>query len=223
RALTTIRTAILSWRVYHFHDTTPAAPVKQRVYLGDNLALRGDAGNLAAILYRMRDEYPSHYAQVVERIREAAPFFGDFVLEPLPADRLLLRWRERGHDVVFSPDALSDGTLRYICLMTLLHQPPDWMPATILIDEPELGLHPYAIKLLAGSLRMASAHAQLLVATQSPLLLDNFAPEEVLVAERGEAGTTIRRLDAEALQHWLEDYSMGEIWEKNLIGGRPPR
>lgn len=221
--LTTIRTAIQSWHVYHFHDTSQSAPPKQSVYVGNNVLLLGDGKNLAAMLYRMREEHLRHYEEVVERVRAAAPFFGDFVLEPSPADHLLLRWRERGRDTVFSPDALSDGTLRYICLMTLLHQPPEWMPATILIDEPELGLHPYAIKLLAGSLRMAAAHTQILVATQSSLLLDHFAPDEVLVAERWERGATIRRLDAEALRCWLEDYSMGEIWEKNLIGGRPPR
>lgn len=221
--LTAIRTALLSWRVYHFHDTSPKSLIKRRVYIGDNLALQAEAGNLTAMLYRMREEHPEHYLHVVERTRAAAPFFGDFVLEPMPADRLLLRWRERGRDTVFSPEALSDGTLRFICLMTLLHQPPEWLPSTLLIDEPELGLHPYAINLLAGSLRMAAAHTQIIVATQSPLLLDHFAPNEVLVAERCEEGATIRRLDTESLQHWLEDYSMGEIWEKNLIGGRPPR
>lgn len=218
-----VRRCLMSYRVYHFHDTSPESPAKQSSRLADNITLHANGSNLAPLLYRMREESPAHYRSIVERVQQAAPFFGDFVLEPHPSVTLQLRWRERGRDTVFSPDALSDGTLRYICLMTLLHQPPEWMPAAILIDEPELGLHPYAIKLLAGSLRMAAAHTQILVATQSPLLLDHFAPDEVLVAERCEHGATIRRLDTESLQNWLEDYSMGEIWEKNLIGGRPPR
>lgn len=212
-----------SYKVYHFHDTSEAAPVKQRVYYGDNLSLHADGGNLAAVLLRLQQEYPERYQQLTEIIRLALPFFGDFVLEPLEHERTLLRWRERGRDAVFSPHAFSDGSLRYICLMSLLHLPADWLPSTILLDEPELGLHPQAIRLLSAALRSAATETQVIVSTQSPLLLDNFAPEEIIVVERGEEGSTFRRLVRDPLEVWLEDYSMGELWEKNLVGGQPPR
>lgn len=212
-----------SYKVYHFHDTSETAPVKQRVYYGDNVSLHADGGNLASILLRLQQEYPERYQQLIEIIRLALPFFGDFVLEPLEQERTLLRWRERGRDAVFSPHAFSDGSLRYICLMSLLHLPADWLPSTILLDEPELGLHPQAIRLLAAALRSAAVETQIIVSTQSPLLLDHFAPEEILVVERSEQGTTFRRLARDPLEAWLDDYSMGELWEKNLVGGQPPR
>ncbi|GBC94055.1 hypothetical protein HRbin15_02562 [bacterium HR15] len=217
-----VRDCLLSYRVYHFHDTSSTARMKQRCYIYDNTALHADAGNLAAMLLRMREEHPERYEHLLEFIRLAAPFFGDFVLDPMHA-RVLLRWRERGFDKVFPPDALSDGTLRFICLATLLMQPPEWMPATILIDEPELGLHPFAIGLIGEAMRSASQVAQVVVSTQSPLLLDLFKPEEVIVVERIDGSSEFRRLESNTLQDWLHEYSMGEIWEKNLIGGRPPR
>ncbi|MCX7926041.1 MAG: AAA family ATPase [Fimbriimonadales bacterium] len=212
-----------SYKVYHFHDTSESAPVKQRVYYGDNLTLHADGRNLAAMLLRLQRRYPERYQQLIETIRLALPFFGDFVLEPLEHERTMLRWRERGRDAVFSPQAFSDGGLRYICLMTLFHLPAEWLPSTILLDEPELGLHPQAIRLLAAALRSAATETQVIVSTQSPLLLDNFAPEEIVVVERGEEGSTFRRLTREPLEVWLEDYAMGELWEKNLVGGQPPR
>lgn len=218
-----VRECLRSYRVYHFHDTSSTARVKGRVYIGDNLSLHADGGNLAAMLRRMWEEHPERYAHLLEFIRLAAPFFGDFVLKPLPGERVLLRWRERGSDEIFAPDALSDGTLRFICLATLLMQPPEWMPATILIDEPELGLHPFAIRLIGEALRGASQHVQLIISTQSPHLLDMFRPDEVLVVERIDGSSQFRRLKPKALEKWLSEYSMGELWEKNLIGGRPPR
>lgn len=209
--------------VYHFHDTSESARVKQGSYIHDNLALHSDAGNLPAVLLRMRQEHPEHYKHLIEFVRLCAPFFDDFILEPLPRQQVLLRWRERGSEEIFPPDALSDGTLRFICLATLLMQPPEWMPPTILIDEPELGLHPFAVHLIGEAMRQASTHSQIVASTQSPLLLDMFAPSEVIVVDRLEAGSQFRRLNPKALQAWLEEYSVSELWEKNLLGGRPPR
>ncbi|BCW97025.1 MAG: AAA family ATPase [Fimbriimonadales bacterium] len=218
-----VRDCIRAYRVYHFHDTSESARIMQRCYIYDNQSLHADAGNLAAVLLRLREEHRPRYDNLIDLIRLAAPFLGEFVLEPIRGEYVLLRWRERGWDTVFSPHALSDGTLRFIALATLLSLPDEWRPATVIIDEPELGLHPYAINLLASAIRSAAQRTQFLISTQSPLLVSNFEPEDVIVAERIDGATVFRRLERQSLEVWLDAYSLGEIWEKNLIGGRPTR
>lgn len=217
--------AMQSWQLYHFHDTSESARVKQTGDIHDNLFLRPDASNLAAYLYLLREREPSSYRNIVEAIQMVAPFFGDFVLRPSPfnPDKIRLEWRERGSDVLFGPHTLSDGTLRFICLATLFLQPPSRLPATILLDEPELGLHPYAITVLAEMVRAAAEHTQVILATQSVTLVNQFSPEDILVVDRIEGASTIRRLSPEEIDLWLEDYGLGDLWEKNLIGGRPAR
>jgi len=215
--------ALQSWQVYHFHDTSEAAKVKQLGDIHDNLFLRPDASNLAAYLYLLRETEPAYYRNIVETIRMAAPFFGDFILRPSPfnPEKIRLEWQERGSDMLFGPHALSDGTLRFICLTTLFLQPPDRLPATIVLDEPELGLHPYAIKLLADMVRSASEHTQVILATQSVTLVNQFSPEDILIVDRVQGETVFRHLSEEEIASWLEDYGLGDLWEKNLLGGRP--
>ena len=214
-------TAMQSWRIYHFHDTSPEAKVKQACELHDNRALKGDASNLAAFLYFLRAQHPAHYRNIVDAVRMVAPFFEDFVLEPLALNQQMIRieWREKGTDHVFGPGVLSDGTLRFVCLATLLLQPH--LPSTILLDEPELGLHPYAITLLAELLRGASTKTQVIASTQSTSLVNQFEPQDVLVVEREEGQSVFKRLEKGAMDAWLEDYGLGDLWEKNLLGGRP--
>lgn len=156
-------------------------------------------------------------------VRQVAPFIDDFVLEPfaLNPDTIRLEWRHRDSDQHFDVSALSDGSLRFIALATLLLQPEELRPSVILIDEPELGLHPYGLTLLASMIKQASQKTQVIASTQSSVLLDHFEPEDVLVAERVNGGTTLRRLEREPLDAWLEDYSLGQLWEKNELGGRP--
>lgn len=213
--------AMRNWRVYHFHDTGETAKIKGTVDIHDNETLRDDAANLAAYLYLLQEQYPDYYKKIVATVRLVAPFFGDFDLKPsrLNPDKIRLTWREQGSDVYFDAHALSDGTLRFICLTTLLQMPDP--PATIIIDEPELGLHPYAIALLAAQLRSAATHTQVIVSTQSVTLVDQFAPEDLIVVEREDRQSVFRRPDPQALARWLEAYSVGELWEKNLLGGRP--
>lgn len=211
---------------YHFHDTTPEAPIKQGCQLNDNRALRHDGGNLAAFLYMLQHAHRARYERIRDTIRLAAPFFDDFVLEPsaLNPNMIQIEWREIGSDQAFFAHQLSDGTLRFIALTTALLQPPELAgrPHTIIIDEPELGLHPYAITLLASMMRSASQATQLIVSTQSVTLLDELAePEEVIVVERKDKESSFRRLDPEALKAWLDEYTLGELWEKNVLGGRP--
>ncbi len=190
--------------------------------LHDNRFLREDGSNLASFLYLLRERHIASYRLIRSTIRQVAPFFDDFTLKPLELnpDTIRLEWRHRNSDAYFDVSSLSDGTLRFMALTTLLLQPVKLRPEIILLDEPELGLHPYAIAMLAAMMRSASTETQIVAATQSPTLLDHFEPEDVLVAERVGGETRLNRLEAEPLREWLEDYSLGQLWEKNHFGGR---
>jgi predicted ATPase len=216
-----IRGHLNSYRIYHFHDTSTSARVKQTGDLADNRFLREDAANLAAFLYLLEKREPTHFQNIIETVRQVAPFLKRFKLEPsaLNPDKIRLEWEENGSDTYFSAAALSDGTLRFICLATLLLQPIP--PSIILIDEPELGLHPAAIHVLAGLLESAATRTQLLVATQSVTLINQLKPEYVWVVDREEGQSVFRHLKDTDMSLWLEDYALGELWEKNIFGGRP--
>lgn len=225
--------SVKTWRVYHFHDTGPNAPPKQACDVNDNEELRPDAGNIAAFLYLMRETNKQNYALIRRTIQRIFPRFDDFALRPNPhnEDTIRLEWREKGSDYRFQPHQLSDGTLRFICLATLLLQPNP--PTTIIVDEPELGLHPRALGVLAGLVRSVAAESQVIMTTQSVTLLNQFSPEDVVVIDREEdtdngaagksrAKSSFHRLsDDEELDAWLEEYTIGELWEMNRIGGRP--
>jgi predicted ATPase len=208
---------------FHFNDTTATSPMLRQVYIHDNVELHGDAGNLAAFLYMLRETQQAYYRRILDMIRLAAPFLDDFIIEPLELNpnNVMLNWRARSHDYFFGPHQLSDGTLRFIALATLLLQPEDRLPKLIVIDEPELGLHPFAISTLAGMLGAASQHVQVIVATQSAALVDEFEPEDILVAEHRDGESVFGPLNAEDLAGWLERYTLGELWEKNVLGGGP--
>lgn len=212
-----------SWGFYHFHDTSLASPMKKTADLHDNRFLRHDGSNLAAFLYLLRLKHPASYNQILHVVRLVAPFFGDFELAPqaLNPDTILLEWRHKGSDAYFNAASLSDGTLRFIALATLFLQPESLRPSVILLDEPELGLHPYAVTMLAAMVKKAATYGQVIMATQSPTLLDHFEPEDVIVANRVNGEARFERLDAERLEVWLEDYSLGQLWEKNEFGGVP--
>jgi predicted ATPase len=214
-----------SWKVYHFHDTSDTAKVKRIGSINDNLYLRPDASNLAAFLYILKNTKEEYYIAIRDTIRLVNPFFNDFLLRPIPGneDFIRLEWHERGSDYPFLAHHISDGTLRFMCLATLLLQPI--LPSTILVDEPELGLHPYAIVVLASLIESASERTQIIISTQSVSLVNQFNAENLLVVERNEINgmyeTTISSVDPQRLSSWLEEYSLGELWEKNVLGGRP--
>lgn len=217
--------AMRSWRLYHFHDTSSSALVKQIHNLNDNEYLRDDARNLAAFLLRLKNHHEEHYGRIVKAIRLVAPFFGDFHLRPTVGnkEKIQFEWTELGQDEPFTASALSDGTLRFICLATVLLQPKVFMPAAILIDEPELGLNPFAVSVLAGLMKSASQAHQLIVSTQSVELVNEFDPDDLIVVDKRGGTSTFKRPETEALTEWLVDYSLGDLWKKNLLGGRPGR
>jgi len=212
-------------KVFHFEDTSETAAVRRRCNIEDNRGLRSDAGNLAAFLYGMRQMQPQYYRRVVTTIQQIAPFFEDFDLGPMRLDpnSILLNWRDRDSTYLFGPHQLSDGTLRTMALIALLSQPESDLPPVIVIDEPEIGLHPHALEIVASLVKSASVHCTVVTATQSVGLVNHFAPEDIVTVTREKAQSKFERQNSETLAVWLEDYAIGEIWERNLIGGTPSR
>lgn len=213
--------------VFQFHDTSSEAKIRNSGYINDDGYLRSDGGNLAAFLYSMKqqEEGEKYYQRILRYIRMALPQFQDFVLEPSPRNEnyILLNWLENGSEYLFGPHQISDGSLRFMALATLLLQPQKTLPNVIILDEPELGLHPAAVSLLTGMIKAASLHSQILLATQSTRFIDDFEASDIVIVERNEARrcSTYRKLDESKLSEWLERYSISELWEKNVIGGRP--
>ncbi len=216
----TITTLLERVIVHQFHDTSEGSRIRQKWSIEEGRWLKEDAGNLAPFIYRLRQQYPKYYARIVETIRLILPFFADFELRP-EFGKVLLAWRERGSDRVFTASQAADGMLRILALVALLQQPESDLPDVVILDEPELGLHPYAIEVLAGLVRAASQHAQVILATQSVSLIDRFTPEDIVVVDRAGRESKFHRYAKAELDSWLEEYTLSELWEKNVIGGRP--
>lgn len=207
---------------YHFNDTGLKSPIKLQVNVNDNEYLKPDASNLSAYLYLIQQKHPENFKHIVKSIQLVAPYIKDFKLrlDPLTFKSVFLEWKHKNNDeLYFEIEDFSDGTLRFICLATLLLQPNP--PATIIIDEPELGLHPYAITILSALIKQASVDSQIIIATQSTRLVDKFTPKDIIVVDRENDASVFKRLNDEEWTNWLEDYSLGELWEKNVFGGRP--
>jgi predicted ATPase len=209
------------FKIFHFHDTSFNSKLKQPSNTRDYAFFREDGGNLAAFLYRLAKSNDRHFRMIEHVVKSIAPFFDKFYLEPdeINSEQIFLRWYEKGSDQLFSAHNLSDGTLRMICLATLLLQPE--IPDTIIIDEPELGLHPFAINKLAALLKSASISSQIIISTQSVNLVNAFSPNDIVVVERQNNQTVFKRQSEKELMSWLEEYSVGELWEKNVLGGVP--
>ena len=207
--------------VYHFNNTSAVARLQTKWRVSDNRELKEDGGNIASVLLRLKQgDGGYYYRRIVDTIRLILPTFSDFDLHP-EYGHVLLRWRERNSDLVFDVSQASDGMLRVICLITLLLQPATRLPELLILDEPELGLHPHAIEVIGGLIGAASMSTQVIAATQSTALVDCFDPEDIVVVERNERASTFRRLDPKDLDEWLKDYSLSELWQKNVIRGNP--
>ncbi len=210
--------------VYHFHDTSRTAGFKQAQNKSSNSYLQSDAANIAPFLYYLKEIEPESYQEIVTTIQTIAPFFHDFYLVPRGKEgdeSILLRWLHREHDAPLSASQLSDGTARFICLATLFLQPESLRPKTLVLDEPELGLHPAALEVLAEIIKSTAKTTQIICSTQSVTFANFFEPDDFIVVDQHKGVSEFKRLESSELKHWLEDYQMGDIWLKNLIGGRP--
>lgn len=216
-----VKTALSGFEIYHFHDTSRNSPIKQSSHINDNRFLRFDGSNIASFLYMLEKNHPFVFKQITGTIKSIAPFFDRFEIEGLSLDEesVQLDWKEVGSDKYFGPHQLSDGSIRMIALITLLLQPNP--PSTIIIDEPELGLHPAAISLLASLIKQVSEKSQVIISTQSVTLINHFEPKDLIIVEREDEQTVLKRLDPSRCEEWIEEYSLGDVWEKNIIGGRP--
>ncbi len=220
-----LRTYLERLRVFHFNDTTIHARIRNNASIADGAYLRSDGGNIAAFLYNMREDpaFTKYYERILRNIRMVLPQFYDFALGPDPNGYLSLNWKQTGREEIFGPHQFSDGALRFVALTTLLLQPAATAPMTIILDEPEIGLHPYAISILAKEIRLASKTSQIIVSTQSPLLLNEFSCEDIITAEYDSVNqcSVLRRHKESELREWLAEYTLGELWEKNVLGGLP--
>ena len=211
--------------VYQFHDTSFFSPLKKMWDAGDNAYLRSDGGNLAAVLLRLEREDSPRFESICNFVRRVLPTFDRFEIEE-QYKRVMLRWKAKGMDKTIGAHLTSDGSLRFFALATLLNLPHEMLPDVLLFDEPELGLHPAAVALVGSMIKVVAKERQVIVATQSPLLVDEFHLEEIFVLELQNGRTGLRRYDRGKYrewlkEHWLDEYATGELWQKNLIGGRP--
>ena len=215
----TISNLLRQCSTYQFHDTSPNSAIHHRWDVTESFRLRSDGGNLAAVLLDLRRADGKRYELIVRQIRRVLPVFKDFVLEE-EAGKVLLRWVGNQSDKIFGSHLTSDGSLRLFCLLTLLNLPPTRLPDVMLFDEPELGLHPHAITLVAEMFKRLSKRRQILIATQSPYLVDCFELENIIIASANNGETLLRNLPREQYQAWLDDdYQLSDIWLKQVVGG----
>lgn len=211
-----------SFTVYHFHDTSLTSKMRGPCDIGDNAFLRDDASNLSAYLYMLQNTDSKAFRLIEGVVRSVAPYFDHFDLKPDRNNSSLisLEWKEKGTDTYLNGFSFSDGTLRFIALATLLLQTD--LPRVIIIDEPELGLHPVAIETFAAMVKRAAITSQVIISTQSSNLVNCFDPEDIIAVDREEGQTVFRRLNSEEMRVWMEnyDYSISDLWEKNIIGGQ---
>lgn len=218
-----LRDYLQSYKIFHFHDTSKGAPLRSSANINDNRYLKTDGSNLPAFLFMLQEKYPKTLRRIELTIRSVMPYFGNFSLAPslLDESQINLQWSDiENNEKYFDANDLSDGSIRFIALTTLLLQPT--LPKVIIIDEPELGLHPTAIVKLAGMIKsVASRGCQIIVSTQSVNLINNFDAEDIITVDRKDKQSTFNRLNNDTLQHWLNDYSLGELWTKSIINGQP--
>ncbi|MGV3599434.1 MAG: AAA family ATPase [Bacteroidota bacterium] len=212
-----IRNYLSQLAKYHFHDTGENSPFNKESNIeNDKYYLYEKGSNIAAYLYNIQNESPIVYNLIVKTIQSIAPYFLDFFFRPEKNGNLKLRWQSKHSSTIYGTNDLSDGTIRFIALTTLFLQPN--LPKTIIIDEPELGLHPTAIAKLSGLIKsIAAKECQVIIATQSTDLISHFEPEDIITVDQRNGESIFERLDSEKLKVWLEDYTIDDLWKRNII------
>lgn len=192
--------------------TAPRLPQKADL---PNDYLEPDASNIGLVLNRLRWE-PGVKPRLLDALHTLYEGIEDFDVR-IEGGTVQVFFKE-GRFIV-PATRLSDGTLRYLCLLAILCHPNP--PPLVCIEEPELGLHPDILPMLADLMREAAERCQLIVTTHSDVLVDALTdwPEAIMVCEKGESGSVLRRLDAAELKPWLEKYRLGELWIRGEIGG----
>jgi len=220
KTASTIRNLLKQLIVYQFHNTSDTAAMRLSWSSEDGRHLKANAQNLGSFLHRIQQQDSDYYVRIRKYVQHVLPFFDDFELY-VESQKVLLRWREKGTDKVFNAGQASDGMLRTIALIALLAQNPDDLPAVMFLDEPELGLHPKAISMVAELIIVASEHCQIFLSTQSVSMVDNFVPDDLVVIERKGRSSEYYRPSTDQLEAYIGEFSTAELWEHNIIGGRP--
>ena len=212
-----------SYKKYHFHDTSINSPFSKTSHIAnDQYYLYEKGENLAAFLYHIKETNVIVYNRIIKMIQSIAPYFSDFFLQPNSEDYIRLQWQDKYSSTIYGVNDLSDGTIRFIALATLFLQPD--LPSSIIIDEPELGLHPFAIAKLAGMISSAAAKgSQVIVATQSTDLISHFQPEDIITVDQRDGESYFNRLDNQTLSAWLNEYTIDDLWKRNIITGGQPK
>ena len=217
-ALTSLANQFERMRFYRIWNLGRHAPPRlpQRADLYQSELLE-DASNLALVLSDLLNR-PTVKEQILERMRDLYPTFND-VTTTVIGGTVQIFFHEKGLYDAVPATRLSDGSLRYLCLLAVLCHPNP--PPIICIEEPELGLHPDIIPEVAKLLVEASERTQIFVTTHSDVLVDALTdvPEAVVVCEKEDGATQLRRLDPDRLAHWLEKYRLGDLWSQGQIGG----
>lgn len=223
-----IREYFAGCRVHHFFDTGATAKFKHAWDITASDYLYPDAGNLGAFLYRLKTSkeksFAKSYGDIVEAIKTVAPYFHDFYLDPRGEsgkEAVLLKWMHRDHDEPFSANQLSDGAARFICMAALFLQPISLMPGLIVLDEPEIGIHSSGLEVLSDMIETASKRCQIICSTQSVTFANKFEAKDFIVVDYEKGVSVFNRVDERDIKAWLENFAMGDIWSKNIIGGRP--
>lgn len=210
------------FRKYHFHDTSATSPFTQLSNIENDIYfLYEDGKNLASFLFNIQKDHKIVYNRIIKTIQSIAPYFSDFYFKPNSENLLRLLWTDRYSDIIYGASDFSDGTLRFIALTVLFLQPV--LPDTIIIDEPELGLHPSAIAKLAGMIKSVSEKkCQVIIATQSTELISHFQPNDIITVDQIDGSSYFKRLNNESLKKWLDDYTIDDLWKRKIITGGQP-
>lgn len=223
-----VRRYLSNIAVYRGFDTYTGAPIRDAAFIGTQYAdlpptrLMDGGDNLTSVLYLMKNDpkYQDAFEEYESALRRAFPAFQELRFPPAGGQgKTILSWKVSTTKRLVEASVLSDGMLRFMCLLAALYDPEP--PSLLCIDEPEAGLHPQLLRLLASVIRGASERIQIIITTHSADLLSYLkTPEAVMVVESKNGISELQRLDEERLKGWLEEYTLGELWEQGELGGR---